>query len=194
MKILMTAVFMAVFVSGVFPAEKLVLFDFENEHELKAVRPEGEMAVDPWVLSCEISGEYATTGSKSLKVLPKAGAKWLVFSKLPVKDWSAYDFIKFDVFSPVKNRLSLSFVLADWQALPCIEEYKCLGYPVHMKAGVLKYGKQTLEFSLKRLGTMDSRFMHVEDTRKFAIGFSETTTPFYIDNIRLEKKDPAAEE
>ena len=180
--------------TAVFPVEKLVLFDFEKDEELNSAKPDGEGANDPWVFSCEISDEHATSGKKSLKVIPKAGAKWLVFSKLPTNNWSSYDLFKFDIFSSSKNRLPVFFVLSDWQALPCTEEYKCLGYPFHQKTGALKPGRQTIEFSLNKLATIDSRFMFVEDTKLFAIGFNDDKTSFYVDNIRLEKKEEAIEE
>ena len=36
--------------------------------------------------------------------------------------------------------------------------------------------------------------MFVEDTKLFAIGFNDDKTSFYVDNIRLEKKEEAIEE
>ena len=177
--LLMTAVVFAPFPAR---AEGLQLFNFEKAGDFLAV----SSALDPWVFSCELTGDSPVLG-KALKVIPKKGAKWVVF-KNPQNDWSGYAYLKLECKNPGK-RTTVYLCIADGQALPCTEEYAWSGYPIARQKTALGYGQQTIQFPIKILATIDSRPMNMKDVRLFGLGFEEDDRGFVIDNIRLEKEE-----
>ena len=176
---LMTAIVLAPFPAR---AEGLQLFNFEKAGDFLAV----SSALDPWVFSCELTGDSPVVG-KALKVIPKKGAKWVVF-KNPQNDWSGYAYLKLECKNPGK-RTTVYLCIADGQALPCTEEYAWSGYPIARQKTALGYGQQTIQFPIKILATIDSRPMNMKDVRLFGLGFEEDDRGFVIDNIRLEKEE-----
>jgi len=176
---LMTAIVLAPFPAR---AEGLQLFNFEKAGDFLAV----SSALDPWVFSCELTGDSPVLG-KALKVIPKKGAKWVVF-KNPQNDWSGYAYLKLECKNPGK-RTTVYLCIADGQALPCTEEYAWSGYPIARQKTALGYGQQTIQFPVKKLATIDSRPMNMKDVRLFGLGFEEDDRGFVINNLRLEKEE-----
>ena len=163
-------------------AEGLPLFGFGDVGSFKTIGS----VLDPWVFSCELTGDHAVSG-KALKVIPRKNAKWVVF-KNPQNDWSSYDYLKFECFNPGR-RTTVFLCLADGQALPCTEEYAWSGYPIARQKTVLGHGQQAIQFPIKKLATIDSRPMNMKDIRLFGIGFDDDDREFVIDKIRLEKEE-----
>jgi hypothetical protein len=182
--------FFLILFTGFFAAfaseNSLVLYDFENEDDFNCTKVEKELADDPFVLKCELSDENVTSGKKSLKIIVDKEEAWVVFTNKRT-DWGcAYDKIVFDVYNPLIKAVTMRFGLSYWDSVPCGGEFAITGYPRHENSALLKPGKQTIEFSLKKLATIDSRFIDNGKLKKMIIGFSEKGE-FWIDNVRLEK-------
>ena len=76
------------------PAAATMLYDFENEDDVKFCEAKADTET-------AAVAEHATSGKQSLKVTMKGGADWpgLYAEKMPVKDWTGFAALKFDVFA-----------------------------------------------------------------------------------------------
>ena len=95
------------FAASVVVAEEktLIINDFENDADLKAVESGGAKLV----------GEGVTHGSKAMEI---AGGGVSVTK--PPRDWSAYDALILDVFNPADTPVKAEVMIGDkaWQDAP----------------------------------------------------------------------------
>jgi len=171
--------------------KKLVLFDFEDDKEVKEIYKENGPGTATKEYPVERSSENATSGKSSLKVTFPNEGDWagLHFVKF-AKDWSAYDLLKFDVFNPTADVLVINASGADKDAGFTEESY--FGqYNLRFNFSTpLRPGKNTIEVDLSGM-TVESgeRLINFKEMKRFAIFPANRPKDLvlYIDNIRLEK-------
>jgi len=168
----------------------LVLFDFEDDKEIKELYKEngpGDVTKDYPV---EKVTDHATSGKYALKVTFPDVGDWPGIHFLKFKtDWSNYDILKVDVYNPTEEVVALNFAGADKDAGFTNEAY--FGqYNLRFHASMpLKPGKNTFEIDLSGVTVEDgSRAVDLKNMKRFALFV--TSRPkglvLYFDNIRLE--------
>ena len=169
----------------------LVLFDFEEEQEVKALFKENGPEEGNKDFPVERSTENATSGKYSLKVVFPNEGTWpgVHFIKFNT-DWSEYTYLKVDIFNPAKEVVPLNFSSADKDSGITAEDYFGDNKLRLNFAVKLRPGKNTLKLKIAgALVESDERSVNLKEMRRFALFLMDRpdNAVLYIDNIRLEK-------
>ena len=151
-----------------------LLFDFENNAEVKAWKVEDELK-DKVELSA--SDKNATSGKRSLKMVLKAHQWPGAFTKELPKDWSGYSKLVFDVVADQAADMNVR-----------IDDANSTDYESRFQLGgqSLNKGKNEITVWLTDVGAAID-LKKITAVFLFCGGVEKDLT-FYIDNIRLIKK------
>ena len=150
-----------------------ILDDFENQS-----------ALTTWNGSISLSKEFPAHGKSCLKLKSSDGESlWLESEKLP-KDWSSYDYLKFDIYNPSDDLYYGYIQICD--ELGTNEQVEFHGQSYNWQKVFLNTGWNHFEFLLQKAMVEEGdRPLALDKIRKFRLSFSPIDHALYIDNIRL---------
>ncbi|MCE5271393.1 beta-galactosidase [bacterium] len=159
----------------------LVLDDFEGQESLAR-----------WHGPVSLSADSATHGSGSLRLdLGERSSRILESESLP-KDWSAYDYLRFDIFSPQENVRFGTFWIFD--ELGDDEQAETYGQSYRGTQRLfINPGWNHYEFQLKKMMVENNdRPLALDRIRRFRLEFGRIGGTLYLDNLRLVRgeEDP----
>ncbi len=150
--------------------ETTMLFDFEEENALTRFDANGSETA--------ISTEHATSGKQSLKVTFKAGegSTSIYTERFPVKDWSAANTLKLDIFADEAVTLTMT-----------IKDANSTSYETRFNQDevVLNKGANTVTISLADVAAKID-LKKIRSMTLVTSGLAKDTV-VYLDNVRLEK-------
>jgi hypothetical protein len=131
------------------------------------------------------SGEFYAHGSYSLKLTTdEEKSSWFETQIIP-KDWSKYDFLKFDICNPSSRLYYGTIRIFDESGTDEEAEFKGQSYYGEGKL-FLNTGWNHFDFLIQHAMTEEGdRKLALEKIRKLRLSFGITDTPLYMDNIRL---------
>lgn len=153
---------------------KNVLFDFESDAELRRMNRQCRTRLHR---ACV----HATSGAYSLEVKVGAGNRGLQLVEFR-SDWTAYEFLKLDIFQPQPTTTPLCIRIDDSRSLDNPRDH--LDMPLDLKQGPNRIG-----IPLKGLRTnRGKRLLDLRRIKRMTLYSAVETTPlkFYLDNVRLE--------
>ena len=133
-----------------------------------------------------VSKDFASHGKSSLK-LSESRSKllWLETSEFP-KDWSAYEFLKFDIYNPSGKLYYGTIQIFD--ELGTDEQAEFQGQSYNGSKLFLNTGWNHFEFLLQHAVVEEGdRPLALNKIRKLRFSFGYSDCPLFIDNIRLVK-------
>ena len=131
-----------------------------------------------------VSKDFASHGKSSLK-LSESRSKllWLETSEFP-KDWSAYEFLKFDIYNPSGKLYYGTIQIFD--ELGTDEQAEFQGQSYNGSKLFLNTGWNHFEFLLQHAVVEEGdRPLALNKIRKLRFSFGYSDCPLFIDNIRL---------
>ncbi len=163
------------------------LFGFETDQELAEIKTDNGPGDKGRDFPVESSSEHATEGRYSLKVVyPDQGdGPEIVFDRFH-RDWSAYNYLKVDVYNPSRAVVRLNFFAVDREPHagenPNTQRFFWSDH--------LKPGKNTYTIEIKDAKLLDDiEFVNLKLIKR--IGFTLVERPkgliLYFDNMRLEE-------
>jgi len=167
----------------------------ESTQEVKVLSDfESQSALTVWNGHVSLSKEFPAHGKSSLKLSSSdGGSLWLESEKLP-KDWSAYDYLKFDIYNP-SSQLYYGYIqICDEPGTD--EQVEFHGQSYNWQKVFLNTGWNHFEFLLQNAMVEEGdRPLALNQIRKFRLSFGSIDHPLYFDNIRLvsgEENDKTA--
>ncbi len=150
--------------------ETTMLFDFDEENALTRFDANGTETA--------ISTEHATSGKQSLKVTFKAGegATSLYTERWPVKDWSAANVLKMDIFAD--EAVTLTMTIKDTASTNYETRF-------NMDELVLNKGANTVSVSLADVAAKID-LKKIKSMTLVTSGLAKDVV-VYLDTVRLEK-------
>jgi hypothetical protein len=133
------------------------------------------------------SKEFPAHGQACLKLTaPNGQSAWFESQKIP-KDWSAFDFLKFDIYNPSTRLVYGTLQILDEAGTDEEAEFKGQSYKGEDKL-FLNTGWNHFEFLLQHAMVEEGdRPLALNKIRALRFSFGLTDKPLYIDNIRLVK-------
>lgn len=163
------------------------LFSFETEQELVGIKKDNGPKGAPLDFPVERTTLHATEGKYSLRVVYPHEGNWpeIIFDRFH-RDWSAYNYIKVDVYNPSKAVVRLNFFAIDREPHSGEKSTKQrFFWSDHLQPGKNTY---TIEIKDAKL-VNEIEFVNLKLIKR--IGFTLVERPkwqiLYFDNIRLEK-------
>jgi len=172
--------------------DKIVLFSFENEKDLKLVETDDDdtPANGSKQFPLKISDKNATDGKYSLEVtFTDVGVYPGIFFSGFEKNWDDYEILKIDVYNPTDKALDFDIGITD-NVRDRKETDKDKEYAKRYTTTVsIVPGKNTIEIESQGIVKYNSKPVNLKNMKQIAI-FNNTKTPvtLYIDNIRLERE------
>lgn len=159
--------------SGEGPKE-LVLFDFETDAELNRMH---------WkcFTMFSLSDQYATNGTKSLKIelYPSNWPGWT--PKLDENDWRRFEVVEFDVYNPGNRQVSMTVRIDDRKNYPDYGDR-------YNQSFAIKPGANSIRIPMKTLVTSGTRRnLDLKRIYRFMIfmGQPREIYTLYLDYVRL---------
>jgi hypothetical protein len=133
------------------------------------------------------SEEFPAHGNACLKLLAPIGqSAWFESQKIP-KDWSAFDFLKFDIYNPSTRLYYGTLQILDESGTDEQAEFQGQSYKGEDKL-FLNTGWNHFEFLIQHAMVEEGdRPLDLKKVRKLRFTFGITDNPLYIDNMRLVK-------
>lgn len=151
-----------------------VLGDFENSS-----------STEIWNGTISVSSEFPAHQKSSLKISTPNWQPLLLESEKIPKDWSDYDYLKFDIYNPSQSLLFGSIQIFDDLATDAEAEANGQSYMGSGKIFINK-GWNHYEFLLKHAKVEEgNRPLVLNKIRKISFTFGSPGHPLYVDNIRL---------
>lgn len=152
----------------------LVLDDFESASSLAKWRGPGSISPD----------SVAHGGGSLLLDLRNRASRTLESETLP-KDWSAYDYLRFDIFSPAENVRFGTFWIFD--ELGDDEQAETYGQSYRGSRKLyINPGWNHYEFQLEKMMVENNdRPLALDRIRRFRLEFGGVGDKLYLDNLRL---------
>ena len=173
--------------------KKLVLFDFEDESELKNIFTENGPGDVTKIFPFERVAENSTSGKYSLKVSYPPNGQWpgAHFTNFS-KDWSKYNYFCVDVYNPLKHPVSFHTATIDEDAgVTPDNPFGIYALRFHGSFTV-RPGKNTIEQDLGGLlvqdGSREPKFDKIKMFVFMVVNRSNDEV-LYFDNIRLENRE-----
>ena len=167
----------------------------ESTQDVKVLSDfESQSALTIWNGPVSLSKEFPAHGKSSLKLSSSDGRSlWLESEKLP-KDWSAYNYLKFDIYNP-SSQLYYGYIqICDEPGTDAQVEFH--GQSYNWQKVFLNTGWNHFEFLLQNAMVEEGdRPLALDQIRKFRLSFGIIDHPLYLDNIRLvsgEESDKTA--
>jgi hypothetical protein len=138
-----------------------------------------------WIGTVSLSGEFPSHGKTSLKLVSTEGqSSWCEIQNLP-KNWSGYEFLKFDMYNP-SDRLYFGTIQI-FDELGSDEQAEFHGQSYFGEGKLfLNTGWNHFELLLHHAMVEEGiRSLALDRIRKLRFSFGSTDNPLFIDNIRL---------
>ena len=154
----------------------LVLDDFENGTSLQS-----------WEGPTSISSSHVAHGKKALHLDLSGSSSRLASESLP-SDWSDYEVLRFDIYSPAETIRMGGLQICD--ELGSDEDAELRGQSYRWQKIFLNPGWNHFEFMLKEAMVEEgNRPVALAQIRRLALTFGGGLDELYIDNIRLTPLD-----
>ena len=133
-----------------------------------------------------VSKDFASHGKSSLKLSEsRSNLLWFETSEFP-KDWSAYEFLKFDIYNPSDKLYYGTIQIFDEMGTD--EQAEFQGQSYNGSKLFLNTGWNHFEFLLQHAVVEEGdRPLALNKIRKLRFSFGYSDCPLFIDNIRLVK-------
>jgi len=153
--------------------QTIVINDFENLSSL-----------NNWEGPVFLSGEFPAKGKSCLKLADSLKKSlWFETNEFP-KDWSSYEFLKFDVYNASVKLYYGTIQIFDEPGTD--EQVEFQGQSYNGEKLFLNTGWNHFEFLLQNAMVEEgNRHLALNKIRKLRFSFGDTDSPLFIDNIRL---------
>lgn len=184
--------------AGVLAVEKTVLspgakllYDFETDdclRQLETDRAGAEDPFDPDLMPARCVADLSTYGKRALFYQPQDKAGGLHFINFD-GDWRGFDVLRMDLVNPTDRPVNGYLCITDANVpLPYPRAMGAYDDRFDLEAFIVPPGKYTLEVDLGGLGAKNGRLFDMSRIAKIALSLDGNRSPFYVDCIRLEKR------
>ncbi len=167
-----------------------VQYNSQTDHHISNVNVLGDFEdtaslASQWNGTLSFSAAFSSHGKNSLELSSVNWQPlWLASEKM-LKDWSGYDYLKFDIYNPSESLYFGSLQIFDDLATDAEAEAEGQSYNGHGKIFITK-GWNHYQFLLKAAMVEEgNRPLALNKIRKILFAFGSPGLPLYIDNIRL---------
>ncbi|HUQ64618.1 MAG TPA: hypothetical protein VM101_00585, partial [Flavitalea sp.] len=158
----------------------------QNKNESVNILGDFESALDTtkWQGTAALSGSFHAHGGNSLSLYSSKGESVWLESKNMFRDWSKFEYFKFDIYNPSSQLYYGSIQLSDESGLNETQELS--GQSYRGEKVFINSGWNHYEFNIQTAKVENgSRSLNTHDIRKLRFTFGALTHPLYIDNLRL---------
>jgi len=144
-----------------------------------------------WKGTVSLSREFPAHGRSCLEInSPDGQSLWLESEEL-IKDWSNYDYLKFDIYNPSPQLYYGYIEICD--ELGTDEEAEFHGQSYNWQKVFLNTGWNHFKFLMQNAMVSEGdRPLSLDKVRKFRLSFGSIGHSLYIDNIRLVKGEESS--
>jgi len=158
----------------------LVINDFEKD-----------ASFNNWNGTISVSGKFPSHGKKCCKLTSNKDQPLWLETVQPVKDWSSFEYLKFDIYNP-SNRLYYGTIQI-FDESGTDEQAEFQGQSYNGEKLFLNTGWNHFEFLIHNAMVEEgNRSLALDKIRKLRFLFGVTDTSLFLDNVRLVAgKEPA---